>query len=643
MSIINENTGQIPLWLQASLDDKKDQRQRIEIEIKLIIPKEIAFKILNEKNAVKHEIEQLYLTEKIVNLFADRLGVQNANEFDEWRIRRKDQNCYFTAKRSIKGGGGAQRTEYEIVIDSSLFAELKKNLSFQDEKPLQILKTRYDFLTYLADEEVLVEIDDYHATGKGSKELDFVSCEIEVPRIELANILQKGNYFAPSLQFLKQGLDVTGIKSFSNRVLAEHGFIKDSYNEILDWLVQRYLTDLQNAVVHLEEGDTEQGIQQGKQALLKIQSLYQRPNSLLDAGDIRLTQDVLVDLAFKVEDSLGRKDESNPDLKKIDVLGKGWLRDYHQIISANFYIRLHSKPQVFRPGRGNANTTTRGAHTSDVTAASIQLARQLGLNSELCMAAAAMHDVGHPAGGHIGEEILYEFSQRQFNHHIFSLSLVEMFGLNILKEVQLCAFYHKSGGKKLMAPDGKPQEFGIVRIADKLAYTAWDLFDSIANGYFPKEEVPGHIFDILGFDSMSWMNTMVQACVRESASAHRVQFSEQSGDVYKAYKEARDLVYTKVHPEIDWSTLRAQLGMCYQWVSDAFPDLDPVPIVAYMTDIEVSNLAKDLEGLPKKSKISIEVLKDRGYGFVELIEIMRHEKFDPSTLYYTSSREVTIL
>ena len=482
MSTISQ--GQIPEWMAAAVLEGTVERARLEIEIKLIIPRESAFSVIRANNASEHEIEQLYLTAQIVESFSDGLNVPEDADWVEWRIRRKDSSFFFTTK-GISSAGGAQRREYETKISQELFCALRES-AVQEGSLLQVKKTRYNFLTRLADEDVLIEIDDYHATGQGSCELDFVSCEIEVPRLELANILQKGNYFSPSLQFLKLGLNVTGMKPFSNRSLAEHGFIREKYKDILVWLTETYVSDLSNAADAILTSNHGTGIKQAKDTISKIEAIHKPPPTLLDPDDIRLTQDVLVDLRFSQSDSMGRKDESDTNLAKIDTLGKGWLRDYHEIISAPIYIRLFTKPQVFRPGLGYSNITTRGAHTSDVTAAALQLARQLGLNAELCMAGAAMHDVGHAAGGHVGEKLMYGFSGRRFNHHIFSLSLVEMFGLNILREVQLCSFYHKSGGKKLMAPTGRPQEFGIVRISDKLAYTAWDLFDSIENMIDPK-------------------------------------------------------------------------------------------------------------------------------------------------------------
>jgi dGTP triphosphohydrolase len=278
----------------------------------------------------------------------------------------------------------------------------------------------------------------------------------------------------------------------------------------------------------------------------------------------------------------------------------------------------------------------------------MQLARQLGLNVELCIAAAALHDIGHPAGGHTGEQVLFERTGRRFQHHVFSLSLAEIFGLNLLKEVMECSFYHKSGGENLAAPQGKPQEYGIVRLADKISYCPWDMFDSIANGYLGKEEVRcisrnslgRDIFEILGQNAMTWIWTLTRAAVKESAEAHRVRFSEKSGEIYAALKESRRIVFERVHPKIHWGSLRAQLEMAYDKIERSFPEIrDVAPIVAYITDQELVELTKLIENEPKDKHLSLEYLKAQGFGFSELIERIKRIKRmgeDTSLVYYQS-------
>ena len=208
--------------------------------------------------------------------------------------------------------------------------------------------------------------------------------------------------------------------------------------------------------------------------------------------------------------------------------------------------------------------------------------------------------------------------------------------------MQSGAFYHKCGGGNLVTPQGKPQEYGIVRVADKISYSPWDLFDSIANGYIRKEEVPKELFDILGQDAMEWITRLVKAVVRESAEAHRVQFTEKSGELYHAFKKSRDFVYERVHEKIDWTILEAQMSMSFEKIMTSFPEIDPVAVLGYITDVELGRLTSLIESQPKNIKLTVEDLKKLGFGFYEIIEILMADNFDPSALYYNSSIDLDI-
>ena len=630
----------------------KHPAERLEIEVKYILPRTIFSRIQNAADATKQELEQIYLSRVVVESFTRELGIPTDVVFDEWRIRRVDREFRFTAK-GARSGDGTQRREFEIGLATPLFERLKCAAE-QEGTLLRICKTRYSYPVSFADDVVLVQIDDYHAIDDSEGEMDFVTCEVETHSKELALILLKGRFFAPDLLFLKQGRNVTGIQELSNNHLAQHGFVAHTYAGILDWLNQRCLCDLDRAQEEFRKGNMASGLLISDSALGAIRVGMETASDDADLDDTSLTQDVLVDMAFTVADSLGRKENSDRQLAVFDRLGKGWLRDYHEIISSDCYIRLHAKPQIFRPGLGYSNTTTRGAHTSDVIACSMQLARQLGLNVELCIAAAALHDIGHPAGGHVGEEVLYERTgcRRHFQHHVFSLCLAELFGLNLLREVMECALHHKSGGKSLMSPSGKPQEYGIVRLADKISYSPWDMFDSISNGYLTHEQViqisqqdkdlgGRSIFDILGNQPMEWIWTLTRAAVKESAEAHRVRFSEASGETYAAFKEARRIVYELVHPQIYWGSMKAQLNMAYEKIEMSFPDIeDIVPIVAYITDQELVDLTRLIENEPKTKPLDLKYLEASGFGFCKLIRRLYDVGSQSPMIYYQSLPEI---
>jgi len=642
MNMNDKTLGYMPAWLQEKQKWQRS-RKRVEVEVKYLLPRALLQALQAKEELTKQELEQIYLpnNKELLAFAAQEPDLDFLYKYEEWRLRRADDEYFFTAKKRLSGDG-YERREFEKEITRETFEQSKERL--RESGPLlHINKTRYSQTVPFADEEVFVQIDDYRATKQGAVNLDFVTCEVEVRQLEVAEVLKKRNFFAPRLLFLKEAINLTGIKEFSNRYLAENGFIAQTYEGVLKWLDERDIEKFSQASNLIRKGEVAQGVRVADAALEGVRNRYRSEAKREEEVEISLVQDVLTDLSFKIEHSLGRAKPADEKLSDLDKIGKGWLRDYHQIISANFYIRLHSKPQVFRPGVGYSNTTTRGAHTSDVIANSIQMARQLGLNVDLCMAAAALHDVGHPGGGHVGEEMLFKLSGRRFEHHIFPLSLADVFGLNLLKEVMSCALAHKSGGRKLEQPKGKPQEYGIVRIADKISYCPWDLFDSINNGYltedfvreYTRRELGEDIFSILGKQPIEWIWTLLSAAVKESAEAHRVRFSECSGIIYSAYQVIRKLVYEEVHKNINQGTLEKQFEMVYEKIALSFPKLDTVPIVAYITDQELGRLAMVIESEPKNKFLLKENLKAQGFGFVELIELMEERGFDPHTLYYS--------
>ena len=625
----------MPTWLSQLIDTRETAATRRELEAKFIIRKTDIQTFLERPNLRVKEIEQLYLDYALVQKnVPSSLLPPEAETYTEWRIRKQNDEYRFTAKRADPKNIG-QRDEYESPIKETLFKQLKTAAQNQP-KTLIVCKTRYTQIVELAQQQVAVEVDDYHITGAGEQQLDFITCEVEVPDVRLLTILLSGQFYAPQIQFLLKGIDVTGIKAFSNAKLANHGFKDIQYKQILDRLHQENLEKLNIIVTKTQQNRAVWIEPETQQVIHKINQLCQKRDN--SKSKQQLIQNSLSEFAFGVTDSLGRIEQLDKTLDELDQMGKGWMRDYHVIISSDPYLRIHSKPQVFRPSIAHTDTTTRGAHTQDVVACSLQIARQLGLNAEMCMAIGALHDIGHPAGGHIGEQILYKLSGKRFKHHIYSLSLADIFKFNLLKEVQVGAFYHKSGGKSLTTPPGKPQEYGVVRIADKICYTPWDLFDSIKNGYLKQKNIPSFIFDTLGHEPFEWIQTMIKSAVSESAEAYNIQFTKRSGDIFKAYEMARQITFKQVHPQIRWELLEVDMTLCYEIIQRSFPQLDTVAIMAYMTDAEVASIARLVERRPKGALLTFAECDNQGFGFIEIIKLLQQPDFDSNSLYYTSAK-----
>jgi hypothetical protein len=132
---------------------------------------------------------------------------------------------------------------------------------------------------------------------------------------------------------------------------------------------------------------------------------------------------------------------------------------------------------------------------------------------------------------------------------------------------------------------------------------------------------------------------MIDATVQESAEAHAAQFTTRSGAVYEAFQLARSVVFDEVHSRIRWDLLEANMALSYQIICDSFSELDPVPIIAYMTDLEMAKVARLAERLPRGGLLTEEILENEGLGFVDIIPVLRERGGNPDMLYYVSAKD----
>ena len=271
----NTIDNNIPDWMKNKYNDDSQKRERAENEVKFVLPKGVLSELKKNFDLEVKLIDQIYLEKFIVDSFKDDLLLPQDDiyKYKEYRIRHKGEDYFFTAK-SVARQDGIQRDEYEKKIDNLLFDKIKRK-SNQIANLKRVKKTRYVFKTVFAQKEVLVELDDYHITGKGEHSYDFVTCEVEVPEVRFAQILQKDRFFAKDLLFLKQGFDVTGIINFSNRKLAEYGFVSDSFSGIKNWLQTFHSSNIQAFLNSLSNNNPEEIIK-AKESLEKIELIITR-------------------------------------------------------------------------------------------------------------------------------------------------------------------------------------------------------------------------------------------------------------------------------------------------------------------------------------------------------------------------------
>lgn len=186
-------------------------------------------------------------------------------------------------------------------------------------------------------------------------------------------------------------------------------------------------------------------------------------------------------------------------------------RDRDRIIHSTAFRRLKHKTQVFVAHEGD-HYRTRLTHTIEVAQIARALARALQLDEDLAEAIALVHDFGHTAFGHTGEDALDEKMHPWggFDHNAQSLRIVtklenryaEFEGLNLCWETLEGLVKHNG---PLTGPHsaGKPVpetisaydalypldlsgyaslEAQCAAIADDIAYNAHDIDDGLRSG-----------------------------------------------------------------------------------------------------------------------------------------------------------------
>ena len=111
-----------------------------------------------------------------------------------------------------------------------------------------------------------------------------------------------------------------------------------------------------------------------------------------------------------------------------DDIRSPFARDYNRIIHCNAYRRLKHKTQVFYATK-NDHICTRIEHVNHVSSVSYTISKYLGLNTELAVAIATGHDVGHAPFGHFGESELKKIAKNElgdtFWHERNSLRFID--------------------------------------------------------------------------------------------------------------------------------------------------------------------------------------------------------------------------
>lgn len=187
-----------------------------------------------------------------------------------------------------------------------------------------------------------------------------------------------------------------------------------------------------------------------------------------------------------------------------------FYRDYTRILHSGAYSRLKHKTQVFFATE-NDHICTRMEHVNHVASVSYTIAKELGLNTELTLAIATGHDIGHAPFGHQGETVINALVEKHisgnFWHERNSLRVADYiellqderginYNLSLTYAVRDGIICHcgeldenaiKPRKEPLSLDDikqkGQVQAFTwegcVVKVADKIAYLGRDIEDAM--------------------------------------------------------------------------------------------------------------------------------------------------------------------
>jgi len=321
--------------------------------------------------------------------------------------------------------------------------------------------------------------------------------------------------------------------------------------------------------------------------------------------------------------SIGRRRHENTDTLFRDP----FHNDYVKIMESKAYRRLSYKTQVFsRPL--NPHIRTRLIHTNEVVNLSTAIAEQLGLNVNLCRAIAAGHDLGHVPYGHTGEKVLSDFANKKIRHPALGVIIAQEIerkakGLNLCFETLEGMLVHSLGEGDFYINPEQPDEYSVVMIADKMAYVFAD-FNDVKRQKSLHPDLPPELD--LGELQRDKVKNVVRALVYESAEKNRVSFSDS--EVAQKFWALKKFMYDEVYNEVDWRIHNQILKRTCEYFDsqEEFADLDPVLLVALLTDLETNYLwdryfSRHLD--PKVSDI-------KTMGVFEIIPHIRGKEIDLS-------------
>jgi len=192
------------------------------------------------------------------------------------------------------------------------------------------------------------------------------------------------------------------------------------------------------------------------------------------------------------KNSKGRLYEINSDHRLL------YERDRDRIYHSTAFRKLKDKTQVFMFEKGDYYRN-RLTHTLEVSQIARSVSRKFQLNEDLTECIALCHDLGHSPFGHVGEDIIAQELDQDFDHNFQSFRQVTMLekkyvsysGLNLSWEtldglikhngiiVNPIRDYNLSESFQFNLNQNPSLEAQIASISDDIAYIAHDFDDGL--------------------------------------------------------------------------------------------------------------------------------------------------------------------
>jgi len=296
-------------------------------------------------------------------------------------------------------------------------------------------------------------------------------------------------------------------------------------------------------------------------------------------------------LTFKDEMSKGRKWTASEDEDAwMFNFFEPFVVDQQKIESSKAWRRLEQKQQVF-PAPINSHIRNRQTHTAEVASIAALIAKALGLNVDLCVSIAKAHDVGHFPFGHSGERFVRKKIGKNFHHSTYGAILlqeIERQGkANFSFEVLEGITFHSAK----FIPKSKPQEYSVVRYADKIAFVSHDINDAVRMKLLSEKNE----MNLLGKNQRERVKNCIIALLSESIRRGFVSF-EQS-DTAKNFWSLYDWMYENVYMKIDDADTFFILDKIYSMLENlcsqrfsGFHRCNPVILLSLMNDKDCINL-----------------------------------------------------